>query len=162
MQHLGNYDLDQADLLRHAVATWQRPDDFVVLDLDHQGQPGKVSLYHRGTQANLSAFWRHVERVRSTDRLANAFSAHVRSVLADDLPEILKRNATYPAGTCATHDFCDANEIMAAAWKEVMGTEVDVGDDEQSAVWSAAWNLAVERAFGARAQGDVQRQGEAS
>lgn len=43
---------------------------------------------------------------------------------------------------CHSHDFIDANMIMAAAITQVTGFEVDVQDDAHRAVWNASWDMA--------------------
>lgn len=43
---------------------------------------------------------------------------------------------------CHSHDFVDANEFMAAAFAAVMGREIDLRSDADSAMWSRAWAAA--------------------
>jgi hypothetical protein len=42
---------------------------------------------------------------------------------------------------CHSHDFCDANMVMAAAFA-AHGTKVDVDNDVHTALWTGAWHLA--------------------
>ena len=66
------------------------------------------------------------------------------SVTPEQFQEIRTRNDTYPAGTCASHDFIDANEVMSDAFAEVVGRLANPADNADSALWSDAWNWAVE------------------
>lgn len=61
---------------------------------------------------------------------------------AEQWQEMRRRNATYGAGVCASHDFCDANMVMAPAFEEVMGREIDLQSDSDLALWSQAWDIA--------------------
>lgn len=42
-------------------------------------------------------------------------------------------------GVCHSHDFCDANMVMAEAFKKVVGVEMKTDSDEHTALWNAAW-----------------------
>ena len=83
-------------------------------------------------------------------RLGDRFAEIVREdFTAEQVAEIRRRNATpqYAGDVCATHDFCDANEIMAEAFAEVVGRPLALGDDEPNqqadfALWGAAWGYA--------------------
>lgn len=97
----------------------------------------------------------------SPEQLARTFSAHLLAAVGPaDLAEAARRNATETdPGTCHSHDFCDANVMMAAAFQELTG--VDPGDtnpaldgrhmpgmaDEVGALWTAAWTLAKTQRF---------------
>jgi hypothetical protein len=62
----------------------------------------------------------------------------------DHLEEAMLRNRVEPSPlVCHTHDFCDANMVMADAMLEVTGKEVDVQDDGQRHLWNQAWEYAV-------------------
>lgn len=43
---------------------------------------------------------------------------------------------------CHSHDYLDANEVMAAAFYEVTGHDCDTTSDEHAAIWNAAWDFA--------------------
>tara|TARA_R110000868_G_scaffold140148_1_gene355467 strand:- start:397 stop:720 length:324 start_codon:yes stop_codon:yes gene_type:complete len=43
---------------------------------------------------------------------------------------------------CHTHDYCDANMLMLAAWQEFFGGEPDVSSEEDTAIWNDAWSIA--------------------
>lgn len=70
-----------------------------------------------------------------------------RELTAQQWDEMRAKNGTgeYKLA-CASHDFLDANMIMAAAFKEVHGREVAFSDeanaDADVDAWNAAWTLA--------------------
>lgn len=81
-------------------------------------------------------------------KIASAFSALVRRDLGDNLPEIAARNARPDyQGACATHDFADANMIMAEAFESAMGRAIDIASDADCALWNRAWDIARARKF---------------
>jgi hypothetical protein len=53
----------------------------------------------------------------------------------------VERNLSLPENVCASHDFCDANETMAAAIESVIG-HCDTQDDATVSLWNAAWREA--------------------
>ena len=57
--------------------------------------------------------------------------------------------------SCASHDHCDANEVMAAAFKSALGTKVNVGNATHTAIWNDAWDLAKDFGFDAQAMNAV-------
>ena len=84
-----------------------------------------------------------------TEQLARAFSSELRSELGDDIvTEIVELNAASDnADGCYSHDYCDANMVMEAAFIEVFGREPDVSGGDDVRLWNAAWNNAVEHGF---------------
>jgi hypothetical protein len=79
-------------------------------------------------------------------RIAAAFVTELREDLGEStVQEIRRLNAAEApySGICHTHDFCDANMPMADAFESVMGREVDGENDDDCALWGAAWNVAV-------------------
>lgn len=66
-------------------------------------------------------------------------NTHLRSTVMD---AVRAKNLTPEyAGCCATHDYCDANMMMAEAFAE-RGIEVDVSNTEHTNLWNAAWAMA--------------------
>lgn len=68
----------------------------------------------------------------------------------------MRKNKTKAyTGSCATHDYCDANEAMDDAFKEVYGfSSCDTGGDGIGCmsdiaieVWNEAWGLAQDSRF---------------
>lgn len=80
--------------------------------------------------------------------LADLFSERVKTLLdRAQFNAVLDRNGHDGPGSsvCHTHDFCDANMLMAAAWQEFFGSPVPLGDDwtdEDAEVWNDAWAIA--------------------
>ena len=78
--------------------------------------------------------------------LAQAFVRQLRDNISfGEFIEMRKRNAKPEyRGCCASHDFIDANEVMASAFHEVVGRDVNC-DEERSgdvALWNEAWDMA--------------------
>jgi hypothetical protein len=87
--------------------------------------------------------WQAVLAFVNAWRIAQAFAETLKKDLEPrQFAEMKKRNLTYGEGICASHDFCDANMMMAAAFKEVTGREADVATDADTALWNQAWDLA--------------------
>ena len=84
--------------------------------------------------------------------LAERFAAILRDELGPKtFAEIKRRNETDPAyaTSCASHDFCDANMVMDAAFRDVLGRGPvmdeegrDAEEDADIALWNAAWEFA--------------------
>lgn len=67
---------------------------------------------------------------------------------AETLGEIRRRNASPAyAGACATHDFSDANLIMAQAFETVTGREAAPDSETDCRLWNAAWDYARKSGF---------------
>lgn len=78
-------------------------------------------------------------------RLASRFAFNLQTELTPaQWDEMLRRNtlSDYAGPVCASHDFCDANMTMAEAFRAIMGREIDHQSDDDSATWSAAWDIA--------------------
>lgn len=89
----------------------------------------------------------------TVDRLAAAFTAQLREdITTDEWNEMVATNADNGTGAwCASHDYCDANMTMLAAFEETMGREPtwlafpnenDERDAADFALWNAAWDKA--------------------
>jgi hypothetical protein len=87
--------------------------------------------------------------------IAAKFAEGLRHALtADEWAEMRRRNAaqTNPA-ICHSHDFCDANLVMDAAFKAVTGNSIgereEAGNggmsDAELELWSDAWTIAKAR-----------------
>lgn len=84
--------------------------------------------------------------------VAEAFSLVLGSWLSKhefaDMKRLNETDADYRDGSvCASHDFCDANMAMDAAFQQVLGREPNVvGEgaevEADCALWSEAWKLA--------------------
>lgn len=85
-------------------------------------------------------------------RVARSFSAGLLKRLGKEkMAEVVRRNKTGAGGTCASHDFCDANMVMDAAMGEHGYGSGDWPDSayltDHAELWSAAWDLAKENDF---------------
>lgn len=84
------------------------------------------------------------------ETLAREFAVRLRDELTQTewLDVILRNAAETDTGVCHSHDFCDANMVMEAAFIAVTGHE-PLGDDGMSdetvTLWNAAWNYAAPR-----------------
>lgn len=87
------------------------------------------------------------------DKLAGRFAEDILTLIGlDALATVCDRNRTPQyVDACATHDFCDANMVMLAAWTAVVGAEPAFLDaehaDEAKAtqdaeLWDGAWEYA--------------------
>ncbi len=76
--------------------------------------------------------------------VAVKFSELIQESFGDKVPEINRRNRELKedGDSCATHDFCDANEVMAEAFRKVVGREQEMDSDKDTDIWNAAWSLA--------------------
>lgn len=83
---------------------------------------------------------------RSTIRLAKAFVDELMAELsAKDFVSMMYRNAEPEydgTGSCASHDFCDANMVMLAAWEKLGYGEMDPSSSADASVWNEAWSIA--------------------
>jgi hypothetical protein len=74
--------------------------------------------------------------------LARNFDAHLRHELGAKLyAETVQKNRTdaYSWPVCASHDECDANMVMLAAFEEILGEGPDIGDAAVMETWGDAW-----------------------
>lgn len=79
--------------------------------------------------------------------LAEEFSRLLRRDLGPELmKEVIRLNKTCPPGTCASHDFCDANMVMHEAQINLK-LDLDLGLQSNLDIWSGAWDLAFKKEF---------------
>lgn len=78
-----------------------------------------------------------------TTAIALAFLSDLQKAVPFRYAEccVLNRKEVDP-NICHSHDFIDANMIMAAAMKRVTGVDVDVQNEAQRATWNTSWNTA--------------------
>lgn len=81
----------------------------------------------------------------SATTLATRFCIELREELDDDtIAKIVRRNKSegfIGTGACASHDFCDANQVMLNALA-MLGVSFDAEDGEQAAWMDEAWTIA--------------------
>lgn len=100
----------------------------------------------------------------NVEKLADAFVVEIRAEVGFfDLIAIDRINAERNDMTCATHDFCDANMPMDAAFTKVFGRSILPEDGEMADadcdLWNAAWSRAKALGFSptTRAKNAVER-----
>lgn len=83
------------------------------------------------------------------NKLARYFAALIRvEYTPDELAEVNRRNATPAyAGSCATHDFRDANAYMFGAFAALWFETPDAGNPDHSTLINRAWDIAREKEF---------------
>ena len=81
--------------------------------------------------------------------LAREFSRLLRIRLTpEQLAEAVRRNSTLKyRGCCASHDFCDANEYMEAAFLNLGFRAPDGIEEILASDWDSAWELAKQNRF---------------
>lgn len=89
------------------------------------------------------------ERHALVVRISQAFARDLRACLpAATMDLIVASNSTEPdRNVCHSHDYLDANMVMAGAWEEVMGREPNVDSDEDCELWNLAWDRAKDGGF---------------
>ncbi len=95
--------------------------------------------------------------IETTELVARAFGQKLKSWLSvGELLQVLERNkAEESENICHSHDFCDANMAMEAAFKKVLhhgcrsiqsrATEEQKRADDE--LWNEAWALAKSKNF---------------
>ena len=81
------------------------------------------------------------------EAIARAFDARlIAEIGPDSYRAVIEMNASADSLGCASHDYCDANEIMDAAFSDVMGRST-LPDDEEAFIsqedtdlWNDAWD----------------------
>lgn len=85
---------------------------------------------------------------RQSAEIARAFCFQLRADLTrEQLLEVVRLNKTAAPGVCHSHDFTDANEPMARAFRAVLHREARPASDLDAALWSRAWDLAMSADF---------------
>ena len=79
----------------------------------------------------------------TTLQLAERFLVRLTEELGETTyREACVRNAQEPTpGICHSHDFCDANMVMLAAFQDV-GLDVPDADSDDQTLWNASWEMA--------------------
>jgi len=79
--------------------------------------------------------------------IAARFVSLLRAMLTpQQFAEMQNLNAVADAGICHSHDYCDANMVMAAAFAQIVGRESNLESD--NSLWSAAWVYAMTHGLG--------------
>jgi hypothetical protein len=119
----------------------------------HEFRPHMITLADGSTRKvyNIGDGWVWDEYKRPTpEALAAEFSRVMRDYLSvAELQTAVALNAaeTNP-GICHTHDFCDANMAMDAAWCHLTGEDgIDADREVDARLWNDAWALAKAAGF---------------
>jgi hypothetical protein len=97
------------------------------------------------------------------ERLARAFIRELRrTVTVSEFAAIVRKNSLVKSlidGTCASHDYCDGNMVMHAAWRNILRREpvflrapIIRAADRDRLLWNDAWT----KARYAMAKGEVK------
>lgn len=81
------------------------------------------------------------------DALACEFAILLRGYFsARQWEEMRRENARHAderrTGVCASHDYCDANEVMAEAFATIVGRDLDVQSADDLHTINEAWDRA--------------------
>lgn len=85
----------------------------------------------------------------NAEQLAREFARLLLEELGEEImQEVVRLNRTpdYQGPVCASHNFCDANMVMAAAFEETFGREPAL-DGEDLRMWNEAWDIAHKAEF---------------
>lgn len=80
-------------------------------------------------------------------RIAADFSERLRAELPPETMAEINRRAAGQGFGCPTHDFIDANCLMAHAFAASTGREADPNSAADAELWDAAWNAARDSHF---------------
>lgn len=83
--------------------------------------------------------------------IARRFSELLHAAIGDDrLARVVELNAQEGESlTCHSHDFTDANEWMLQAFAHVTDRNIDPSSDDDTKLFTEAWNLAKAAGFDA-------------
>lgn len=86
----------------------------------------------------------------TVNRMARAFIGRLRVKLGDDtVDHIAKLDLLYhDPRICYSHDYCDANMVMLAAFEDAVGRELNFDSDADLHLWEEAWDLARDLHYG--------------
>ena len=82
--------------------------------------------------------------------LANMFSSRLCGYLTSEQISQVNIDNLKESGEpliCHSHDYIDANEVMAEAWKSLFGVDIDLQNDEMCRLWGDAWTAAKSAGF---------------
>lgn len=89
-----------------------------------------------------------MKKISDWRRIARQFCHLVRDELSkDEVAQVIERNKQNPESECATHDFCDANVLMAEAFERAMDRSMRLESQVDMALVNGAWGIAKARHF---------------
>jgi hypothetical protein len=76
-----------------------------------------------------------------TKRIAVEFARLLRAEIGEENYEraVKINNAEAHSDLCASHDFCDANVVMAEAFRLATGYPLRTGNDYDTTLWNDSW-----------------------
>ncbi len=76
--------------------------------------------------------------------LAETFARLLREYILPSQFELMRlaNKAEANPEVCHSHDFLDANEVMAEAFRLTLGREIDLQSDADVRLWAEAWSAA--------------------
>lgn len=87
-----------------------------------------------------------MNRDQQITKIAEAFAEVMKQWLSPaEFAEMKRANETdetYSGGVCASHNFCDANMAMMVAFKDVVGRDPEVENEDDCELWNETWGLA--------------------
>jgi hypothetical protein len=131
---------------------WDRPDIHALRDaigMEEKDQEKAAKLI-RSDLVALIDLMRPRRSPVTVEELAREFSSVLKKWLTKkEFREVIRRNdAESNPSICHSHDFCDANMAMVAAFENL---NLETPDDEQGEasfrLWNEAWNMAVKNRF---------------
>lgn len=110
---------------------------------------GEIVALGEDTRAEDPAHAKVVARAILVGKIADQFRAVLRSWLSEaECLEVDARNRKEKnENICHTHDFCDSNEAMLQALETITGREMNIGNDDDNALFNDAWSLAKDDGF---------------
>jgi hypothetical protein len=82
------------------------------------------------------------------DKLAKAFTAQLIEDVGENIDDVRELNRHETDGQiCHSHDFCDANMTMYAAFLDLFGRVMDLTSQEDMDLVNAAWDKAKQNEF---------------
>ena len=84
-------------------------------------------------------------RPEEVEQLAEMFARQLSTLFAGDwiLRLVRTKNAERADGTCASHDYCDPNVLMARAFRLTTGRDADLNTEADLELVNAAWTFAL-------------------
>jgi len=86
----------------------------------------------------------------TAENLAKEFSKILRAWLGPNrIKKVIEKNSTseYSNDSCASHEFCDANEAMDEAFIHLRGKGVSLQNKKDCILWGKAWAIAKNNNF---------------
>lgn len=84
----------------------------------------------------------------NVDKLATEFSKVLHSWLTpQEMQKVIKENRKANDNTCATHDYCDANQALLDAIENLGWPESNAASQKDTDFLNATWDLAKRRDF---------------